>query len=146
MPFKQNLIQLRGDDLFKALASDKMTQAAVEALWLAAQIWVSSGGKVSINRFLRLPTTGPALTRAGRDFWLRRAAEGLPQATKYALAYALQKELENFMTRGPWSIWKHSNHPPPEASELRKALFHVVKFSHEKLIEQRQIYRILSES
>lgn len=146
MLFKQNSDHLRGSDLFDALASDEMSWAVAEAFWFAAQNWVSSGGKVSMNRFLRLPTTGPALTRAGRNFWLRRAAEGLPPASKYPQAYALQKEVESFITRGPWSTWKHLNNPPAEASELRKALFHVAKFSDGNFIEQRQIYRALSES
>lgn len=135
---------LRGAGLLAALSTGKPSAAAYEGLWLATQMWLQYGGGVPIERFAGLPKTGPALAKASRDLWIRRAAQGLPANTKYAQAYKLAEEFQTFTTRGPWRSWCESAHPPDEASELRTALFYTAKFNGGELLSERTIYRALS--
>jgi len=134
-----NRAGLRGQALLDALASGRMTQPAIEALWLAADLWLSQGGVVPMNRYLGLPTSREKLNQLARDKWLRRAGDFLD-----GNAYRLADELATFVERGPWRFWKEAGHPPDDASELRRCLFYAVKFGGEKRLSDRQLYRILS--
>ena len=134
----------RRANLLEALFSNKPNQAAYETLWMGACGWLESGGGVSLERFLGLPKTSPALTQASRDLWLRRAAKKLQPGTPFAQANELASEFKKFITRGPWLTWCKSQHPPADASELRTALFYVAKFNGGELISARTIYRALS--
>ena len=115
--------RLSGDELLEALSNGKPTQAAYNTLWLAAETWVRGTGNNSIQICAHLPTTGPALMRARRNWWLRHAASLLPLDTSEPAAHVLHREWETFLSRGPWLAWKTYRAPPPDASELRKALF-----------------------
>jgi hypothetical protein len=141
---KPRVSSLRPGGLLEALASGKPSQAAYDSLWMAARSWLRHGGKVPLVRFAGLPGTGPALTQASRDLWLRRAASELAENTVFAQAHELANELEKFITRGPWRSWCKEECPPAEASALRAALFFVAKFNDGKPISERQIHRILS--
>lgn len=141
---KRHQKELRAKELLQALASGKPNMAAYESLWLAARMWLRTGGGLPMERFAGLPTTGPALMQANRDLWLRRAALVLPDPPGFPLASRLTHELERFITRGPWRAWMAADHPPPEASELRKALFFAAKFNGGCVLSERQIYRVLS--
>lgn len=134
----------RRANLLEALAAGKPNQAAYEALWMAASTWLAYGGGIPIERFAGLPKTGPALTTATRDLWLCRAARAIQPGTPFAQANELASEFEKFITRGPWSTWCKSQHPPAEVSELRTALFYATKFNGGELILARTIYRALS--
>ena len=129
--------------LLDALTSDRRTAQAVDQLWLAAQMWLACGGTIPMNRYLRLPATKKQLEIAGRDLWLLRAARLLPDGNR-PLAVALHGELEAFVSRGPWKSWESQSAAPDNASELRKALFKAMKFSGGRVLDERQIYRILA--
>jgi hypothetical protein len=136
---------LRGERLLASLATGKLNQEAVESLWLAAQMWLASGGQTSIERQLRLPTTGPKLTAASRDMWYRKAASLLaPNQGPWMTAQILNKEYSTFLTRGPWRSWQPLGQPPVDASELRQALFYVAWFSKGETMSSRQLSRILT--
>lgn len=134
----------RGFDLLAALTTDRMSRDAVDALWLAAQMWIATGGNIPMHRFLRLPSTGPKLKQATRNFWLNRAAQMVPGPGPFQRACNLRRELETFTTRGPWRTWRDLAEPPEEASELRAALFWVLKNSAGEALSERQIYRVLT--
>lgn len=139
MTQQHRITGLRGQQLLDALITGRMTQPAVEALWLAAELWLCQGGVVPMNRYLGLPTSRAKLQQAARDRWLRRAGELLD-----GNAYRLGVELATFVDRGPWRFWNEQGQPPDDASELRRCLFYAVKFGDEKRLSDRQIYRILS--
>ena len=129
--------------LLEALASDRRSAEAMDRLWLAAQLWLAGGGVVPMNRYLRLPATAKQLKIASRDLWLIRASNLLGDGNG-SWAAALHGELTAFVSRGPWQSWRHLIAPPGGTSELRKALFFAMKFGGESVIEERQIYRVLS--
>lgn len=135
----------RGFDLLAALTTDRMSRDAMDALWLAAQMWLATGGKIPMHRFLRLPSTGPKLKQATRNFWLNRAARMVAGDGPFQRACALQHELETFATRGAWRAWRDLAEPPVEASELRAALFWVLKHNDGSTLSARQIYRLVRE-
>ena len=134
----------RGEALLEDIASDRRSQAAQDSLWLAAQSWLACGGRVSMNRFLALPATGPKLTQATRNYWIRRAAAMLPGDGPYPRAQNLHHELLTFATRGAWRSWRELAAPPEDASELRAALFWVLKHNDGDTLSERQIYRALT--
>jgi hypothetical protein len=134
---------LRSERLLEALASGKLSGDVVNSLFLASQNWLANGGRVSMERYLRLPTTGPQLTRATRNLWLRRAAALIPIEGKFLKAGALHRQLNDFVTRGAWQSWKELPQPPEGASELRRALFFVAKFSGENVPSETTIWRAL---
>ena len=134
---------LRGEALLEALGRSQPTRAVNEALWMAAKTWLSFGGGLPLERFAGLPSSGPAIAKAGRDAWIRRAANLLGEDRPYSKAQTLSSELNTFVTRGAWRSWAALSEPPEDASELRKCLFFVVKLGNGDVIRSRQIYRIL---
>lgn len=134
------------DQLLHALAGGRRTPEDVELVWAAAQVWLENGGTQPMHRFLRLPPTPGKLTEAARNLWLRRAAHMLtispPLPT--AIARALHQELDAFISRGAWRAWRDLQNPPPEASDLRRALFYAAKFNDGQGLSERQIYRALT--
>lgn len=135
---------LRSELLLESIASGKLTEAVVASLFLASQNWLAHGGRVSMERYLRLPTTGPQLTRASRNLWLRRASKLIQAEGRFLKAGELHRELNTFVTRSAWQTWKNLVRPPEDASELRKALFYVVKFSSGKVPSEITIWRAIA--
>ena len=133
----------RGAALLEALAADRRTQNAMDALWFAATMWLETGGVVSMNRFLRLPATGAQLKKATRDYWLRKAAETLSDPSPFKRACHLERELSAFITRGAWATWKESQKPPDGCSELRRCLFYVARYNDGEGLSDRTIYAAL---
>ena len=111
------------------------------SLFLAAQMWLASGGTTSINRFLGLPATGAQLRKYTRNYWLRMAAETLCDPSPFKRACYLERELNAFITRGPWASWREWQHPPEDCSDLRRCLFYVAKFNDGEGLTDRTIYQ-----
>lgn len=134
------------DQLLNALAGGSRTTEDVEQVWSAAQRWLADGCNQPLNRLLMLPPTPGKLADATRNLWLRKAALliRIDPVVPTALARALRQELVAFIGRGPWRTWCDLKQPPPEASDLRKALFYVAKFNKGASLSERQIYRILT--
>jgi len=123
-----------------ALSTGKLNGDAMVALFLAAQTWLESGGATSMERLLRLPATGAQLKKATRNHWLRKAADALDDPSPFKRACHLERELNAFITRGPWLTWRESQHPPDGCSELRRCLFYVAKFNDGEGLTDRTIY------
>lgn len=132
---------LRGEALLEALSTGTLNQEAMVALFLAAQTWLASGGTTSINRFLRLPATGAQLKKATRNYWLRKAADTMNDPSSFKRACHLERELNAFITRGPWATWREWQHPPEGCSDLRRCLFYVAKFNDGEGLTDRTIYQ-----
>lgn len=133
----------RGAALLDALAADQRSQEAADALWLAARMWLETGGAVTMNRFLRLPATGAQLKKATRNRWLRKAADTLAEPSPFNRACELERELDTFISRGPWLTWRDLSHAPEGCSDLRRCLFYVAKFNDGKGLTGRTIYQAL---
>ena len=136
--------QCLGAELLEALVKNRPSPAAQKALWMAGMNWVADGGVIPMHLYLRLPSTPAKVAQATRDFWLSEAANLIDAPSVYKKAAALHVELNTFVTRGPWRSWESLRSPPEDASELRKRLFYAMKFGKGKIIEERQIHRILS--
>jgi hypothetical protein len=134
---------LRGASLLDAISTGRLNEDAIVSLHLAAQFWLESGGETSMERFLRLPTTGAKLKNATRNHWLRKAADTLGDPSPFKRACHLERELSAFITRGAWATWKESQNPPDGCSELRRCLFYVAKFNDGEGLTDRTIYEAL---
>ncbi|MBP9175299.1 MAG: hypothetical protein KBF54_12175 [Rhizobiales bacterium] len=132
---------LRGDALLEAISTGAPNEAAVMAILFAAGAWLESGGAAPINRFLRLPTTPAQLKRAARNLWLNKAARTLAEQSPFKRACYLERELNAFITRGPWATWRGRQHPPEGCSDLRRCLFYVAKFNDGEGLTDRTIYQ-----
>jgi len=125
--------------------------AADESIrWLRAGLssWIKCGGSVPLERCLSLPTTPAKYKLLRRNFWLARAAETIDSKSAWQGVTMLADELETFVTRGPWRVWRDLDSPPADASELRTALFYVAKAHQDggdeaKLLTARQIDRLV---
>ena len=80
-----------------------------------------------------------------RNFWIVEAAGQLPASSVFALSNELEKELDIFMTRGPWKEWRDAGGPPDSASKLRTALFHVARENDDKSLSHKTFYRALRD-
>lgn len=135
----------RGAALIEALASDTPTDATMSALWAAARAWLATGGVMPLERYAQLPTTPGALRNAARNLWIRRAAAIVaPGEPPFTQAQLLSDEITAFVNRGAWIDWQDGTAPPAVASELRKALFYVAKYSDGDILSVRHIARVIA--
>ena len=118
-----------------------------EGRWLrnGMAAWLRSGCTKSLERCLHLPGTRAERKRMLRNFWIVEAAAQLPASSVFAQSKELEKELEIFMTRGPWRDWHDAGGPPPGASKLRTALFHVARENDDKSLSHKTFYRALRD-
>jgi hypothetical protein len=108
------------------------------------QAWFRSGGAISLERCLGLPTTPGQLRRARRDSWLRVASQCLfSDGSAYERATELAHELDVFLSRGGWAQWQALATPPPTASALRQALWQVATLNDGKSLSAKHVHRIL---
>ena len=94
--------------------------------------FLASGGKLPLERCLRLPTNERALRRARRDHWLRRAwlqVEGV--SSSWRRSERLAVEVHRFHV-AKWPRWSSLHQAPAEASALEEALFEAFR-SHERV-------------
>lgn len=94
------------------------------------------GGVVPMERLFGLPTTEDKLAIARRNVWLRAAAQEVDSAAQLA------RELDTFLTRGPWRLWKDLQSPPTATSRLRTALFHVARSNGGEGLSERTVGEI----
>lgn len=138
-------LQMQGAALIEALSNDVPTDAALHALWRAARTWLATGGVVPLERCARLPSTPGALRNAARNLWIQRASALVaPSMPTFTQALRLEAELVAFIDCGPWNAWCEGVAPPESASELRRALFYVLKYNGGELLSQRHIARVIA--
>ncbi len=116
---------LLDDELLRAhrVANDRLEQADLAWLSKGFSAFLASGGRLPLERCLRLPKNESALRRARRDHWLRRAWLQLHEAgSSWRRSEALAVEVHRFQTL-KWPRWSALDQPPAGASALDAALF-----------------------
>lgn len=136
--------ELNGLNLLEALSTGGMSQADYDWLLVGATTWLAFGGDLPMQRFLGLPATGAGISKAARNVWIRKSAKLIENDSPFQQATTLAAELDMFISRGPWNSWKSQKYPPEGASELRTALFFLVKFNGGKSLSSRTIFRALT--
>lgn len=130
-------------DLVSRFAAGDRSPEVLNSLQAGFSTWVRADCAVPLERCLRLPNTPGKARRVRRNFWLRTAAGLLREPSDWATAVSVSRELDTFLTRGPWRVWQDLDAPPDGASELRAALFHVGKTNHGRALTARQVNNIL---
>ena len=114
------------------VANDSVERADLDWLCRGFSAFLASGGKLPLERCLRLPTNERALRRARRDHWLRRAwlqLEGV--SSSWRRSERLAVEVHRFQL-AKWPRWSSLHQAPSEASPLEEALFEAFR-SHERV-------------
>jgi len=94
-----------------------------------AERWIEDSTAASLQVYLRFPDS-PARRRLYlRNKWLTKAAREIKASGPTDGANKLRQELDAFLTRGPWFMWREEERPPKDATPLREALFFAVKFN-----------------
>jgi hypothetical protein len=107
--------------------------------------WIRSDGEIPLERCLHLPRTSKQLQRLRRDDAIRDAGRLLDAPTSYALAKEVERELCQFIERGPWRHWRALGAAPEQSSKLRAALFVAVKCNDGESLSVKQLQRILDK-
>ncbi|WP_395055720.1 hypothetical protein [Polaromonas sp.] len=120
-----------------------------EARWLrnGLEAWLRGGCTKSLERCLHLPSTEAERKRMLRNFWIAKAAAQMPASSEFAQAKELEREFNNFLSRGPWREWRDIGEPPTEASKLRAALFHIARENRcGQSLSYKTFYRVLRDA
>lgn len=126
------------------VAAGRIGPTEAEALQRGFEAWLSAGGALSLERCLKLPTSTKAMARAERDKWLVCAWRLIDEAGPWLKSVALCKELQTFEAR-IWPAWRGGDAPPPGASELRSALFRVLKTGARVPGTAQQIHNVCAQ-
>jgi hypothetical protein len=94
--------------------------------------FLASGGKLPLERCLRLPANERSLRRSCRDHWLREAWLRVDAAaSSWRRSERLAVEVQRFQS-GKWARWSLLDEAPASASAVEAALFQAFK-SHERV-------------
>lgn len=114
------------------VANDRLQREDIDWLCKGFSAFLASGGRLPLERCLRLPTNERALRRARRDYWLRRAWLQLdPTLSSWRRSELLASELHRFQV-GKWSRWSALEDAPAGTSAFDQALFEAFR-SHERV-------------
>jgi hypothetical protein len=127
------------------VASASLQPEDVSWLRKGFSAFLANGGKLSLERCLRLPTSERALQRAERDHWLRAAWQQLdPKASGWRRSELLAEHVRRFEAT-KWLRWSQLGYPPAGACALDQALFEAFR-SHERVpCTAMQLHNIASE-
>jgi hypothetical protein len=127
------------------VASDSLQPEDVRWLCKGFSAFLASGGKLSLERCLRLPTNERALQRAQRDYWLRAAWQLLDSTVSaWRRSELLAEEVRRFQA-AKWARWSQLGHPSAGARAIDQALFEAFR-SHERVPSTAmQLHNIASE-
>lgn len=118
-----------------------------DMLWLCKgfSAFLASGGKLPLERCLRLPSNERALQRAQRDHWLRVAWQQLdPAASAWRRSELLANEVHRFQC-GKWARWSQLAHAPAGARPVDQALFEAFRAHARVPSTAMQLHNIASE-
>ncbi|NUZ06064.1 hypothetical protein [Piscinibacter koreensis] len=114
------------------VANDNIERADLDWLCRGFSAFLASGGKLPLERCLRLPTNERALRRARRDHWLRLAWQEIDATvSSWRRSEMLAVEVHRFQI-GKWLRWANFEQAPAGASALDSALFEAFR-SHERV-------------
>ncbi|CAN5207381.1 hypothetical protein BH11PSE9_BH11PSE9_00400 [soil metagenome] len=127
------------------VANDSLQPDDIHWLRKGFSAFLASGGKLPLERCLRLPTNERALQRAQRDHWLRVAWQHLdPAASSWRRSELLAGEVHRFQA-GKWARWSQLAEAPAGARPVDHALFEAFR-SHERVPSTAmQLHNIASE-
>ena len=116
------------------LAGDQLTvkSSAMRDRSPSGSSSVNGGGKLPLERCLRLPTNERALQRAQRDHWLRVAWQQVDAAASaWRRSELLANEVHRFQAT-KWPRWSQVGEAPAGARAVDQALFEAFR-SHERV-------------
>lgn len=114
------------------VANDSLQPDDIRWLCKGFSAFLASGGKLPLERCLRLPTNERALQRAQRDHWLRLAWQQVdPEASSWRRSELLANEIVRFQAI-KWARWSQLSEPPAGARPVDRALFEAFR-SHERV-------------
>ena len=114
------------------VASDSLQPEDLDWLCKGFSAFLACGGRIPLERCLRLPTNERALRRARRDHWLRRAWLELGgDMSPWRRSELLATEVRRFQTT-KWPRWSTLEEAPEATSPLNAALFEAFR-SHERV-------------
>ncbi len=127
------------------VASESLEPEDVRWLCKGFSAFLASGGKLSLERCLRLPTNERALQRAQRDHWLRVAWQRIdPTVSAWRRSELLADEVNRFQSV-KWARWSHLEQAPAGACAVDQALLLAFR-SHERVPRTAmQLHTITSE-
>lgn len=128
-------------DLVSRFAAGDTSSEVMQHMRGGFSAWVRAGATVPLERCLKLPNTPKRARLLQRDHWLCEVVRLLNEASAWAASVAVARELDVFLTRGPWRVWQDLDAPPTEASELRTALFHLAKANGGRSLTPRHVSR-----
>jgi hypothetical protein len=114
------------------VASDSLQPEDLDWLCKGFSAFLACGGRIPLERCLRLPTNERALRRARRDHWLRRAwLQVDPELSPWRRSEVLAAEVRRFQT-AKWPRWQSMEEAPAGSAPLAVALFEAFR-SHERV-------------
>lgn len=114
------------------VANDSLQPDDISWLCKGFSAFLASGGKLPLERCLRLPTNERALQRARRDHWLRTAWQQVdPAASSWRRSELLAHEIHRFQAV-KWVRWAQLAEAPEGARPVDQALFEAFR-SHERV-------------
>ena len=126
------------------VASDSLQPDDIRWLCKGFSAFLASGGKLPLERCLRLPTNERALQRAQRDHWLRVAWLQLdPTASSWRRSELLAHEVHRFQVK--WPRWSQLNETPAGARPVDQALFQAFRAHQRVPSTAMQLHNIASE-
>jgi hypothetical protein len=125
------------------VASDSLEPDDIRWLCKGFSAFLASGGKLPLERCLRLPTNERALQRAQRDHWLRVAWQQLdPAASSWRRSELLANEVHRFQVK--WARWSQLTEPPAGARAVDQALFEAFRAHKRVPSTAMQLHNIAS--
>lgn len=109
------------------VANDTLEPDDIHWLCKGFSAFLASGGRLPLERCLRLPTNERALRRARRDHWLCCAWQELdPALSSWRRSEMLAAEVQRFQA-GRWRRWSTLEQLPQDVSLVEVALFEAFK-------------------
>ena len=126
------------------VATDKLEPDDIRWLCKGFSAFLASGGKLPLERCLRLPTNERALQRAQRDHWLRVAWQQIdPDASAWRRSELLANEVHRFQVK--WARWSHAVEAPEGSRPVDQALFQAFRAHKRVPSTAMQLHNIASE-
>lgn len=130
-------------DLAWCVAAGQFNESVHDTLQRGFATFIDAGGKIPLERCLRLPTSTARFRLTQRDRWLVEVARSTEGTTCWARSVAVSQDLDVFLSRGAWKVWRDMQDPPPGTNGLRVALFYTAKFNNGKGLSPKQVDRIV---
>ena len=126
------------------VASDNLEPDDIRWLCKGFSAFLASGGRLPLERCLRLPTNERALQRAQRDHWLRVAWQQTdPNASAWRRSELLANEVQRFQVK--WARWSQASEAPESARPIDRALFEAFRAHKRVPCTAMQLHNIASQ-